>query len=273
MRHFLCVLLFVSPLFAQNARLITPAAEHERGSFFLDGFEYSYQARNNYVVVVAAHSVINHHYLGVRVRVVNLSNHMVTVKPEDISAEDKLAGHALAMVTAAELTRRMNRPTNWARLAVTPVAGGEPGKIVTSEMSEDSQGKWEDMVREMHMRMAAMANGGGASAGSDMRFASVRSAAAGGLPPCDEVCQLRNREASEQNILRQLQQQNTPDYVAQVALLANTVPPDGDVQGMLYFPLPKGEHEASSGKHDKSRQVKVMVPVGDEKFEFELAVE
>lgn len=273
MRHFLCVLLLGASLFAQNARLITPAAEHERGSFFLSGFEYRYQVVNNYVVVVAAHSVINHHYLGVKVRVVNLSNHVVTVKPEDVSVEDRLAGHALAMVTGAELARRMNRPTNWARLAVTPVAGGDPGRIVTSEMGEDSQAKWDDVVREMHMRMAAMANGGGTSAGTDMRFASVRSAPAGSLPPCDEVCQLRNREASGPDVLHQLQQQNTPDYVAQSALLANTVPPDGDVQGMLYFPLPKGEHEASSGKHDKSREIKVVVPVGDETFEFELAVE
>ncbi len=272
MRHIVGVVLLGCSLFAQDARLITPAGEQNHGSFFVSGFEYKFIAGNNYVVVAAAHSVINHKYLGVKVRVVNLSNHVITVKPEDISAADVLGGRPLEQVSGAELARRMSRPTNMARLAVSPMGGGEPNRIVTSSMTEDSEAKWQEAVRQLHIRLAEMA-AAGAVHNSDMRFADLRAPSAANLPPCDEVCQLRNREAAGTDVLKQLQQQNTPDYVRDQALLANTIPPDGEVEGMLYFPLPKAEHDADSAKKGKTREVKVGVAVGEEHFEFAFKVE
>lgn len=271
MRHVIGVILFSCSFFAQ-AQYITPAAEHNHGSFFVSGFEYKFIAGNDYVVVAAAHSVINHKYLGVKVRVVNLSNHLITVKPEDISAADVLGGRPLEQVSGAELARRMSRPTNMARLAVSPMGGGDPNPIVTSSMTEDSEAKWQEAVRQLHMKLAEMA-AAGAAHNSDVRFAEMRAPTAANLPPCDEVCQLRNREASSPDVLKQLQQQNTPDYVRDNALLANTIPPDGEVEGMLYFPLPKAEHDAESAKGGKTREVKVSVVVGEEHFEFVFKVE
>lgn len=271
MRHIPGVVLLSCSLFAQGAQYITPAAEQNQGSFFVSGFEYKFIAGNDYVVVAAAHSVINHKYLGVKVRVVNLSNHVSTVKPEDISAADLLGGRPLEQVTGTELARRMSRPTNMARLAVSPM-GGEPNQIVTSSMSDDSEAKWQEAVRQLHIRLAEMAAAGVAH-NSDVRFADMRAPSAANLPPCDEICQLRNREAAGPDILKQLQQQNTPDYVRDQALLANTIPPDGEVEGMLYFPLPKAGHDPGSSKSGKSRAVKVGVAVGDEHFEFVFKLE
>jgi hypothetical protein len=272
MRHIVGVVLLSCSLFAQTGRLITPAAVQNHGSFFVSGFEYKFVAGNDYVVVAAAHSVVNHKYLGVKVRIVNLSNHVITVKPEDISAADLLGGRPLEQVTGADLARRMSRLTNMARLAVTPMAGTDPDRIVTSSMTDDSEAKWQEAVRELHIRMAEMA-AAGAVHNSDMRFADLRAPTATNLPPCDEVCQLRNREAAGPDVLKQLQQQNTPDYVRDQALLANTIPPDGEVDGMLYFPLPKAEHDPDSSKGSKSREVKVGVLVGEEHFDFVLKVE
>ena len=50
----------------------------------------------------------------------------VTVKPEDVVLEDANGGRALQAVPGSELARRMRHPYNWARFAITPVAGGEP---------------------------------------------------------------------------------------------------------------------------------------------------
>jgi hypothetical protein len=52
-------------------------------------------------------------------------------------------------------------------------------------------------------------------------------------------------------------------------LLANTIPPEGEVQGVLYFSMPKltdGASISHTGK--KSYLVTVTVPVGEEKFQF-----
>jgi len=47
------------------------------------------------------------------------------------------------------------------------------------------------------------------------------------------------------------------------------VPPQGDVEGVLYFAMPKMTDKAPvSHNGRKSYQVTVTVPVGDEKFQF-----
>jgi len=55
----------------------------------------------------------------------------------------------------------------------------------------------------------------------------------------------------------------------QCEFLANTIPPEGDAQGVLFFSMPKlTDHAPISHTGKKSYLVTVTVPVGDEKFQF-----
>jgi hypothetical protein len=56
--------------------------------------------------------VLNHKFVAVKVRVYNLGQQSVTVKPEEVSVEDTLASQALAPISGTELARRMRRPYN-----------------------------------------------------------------------------------------------------------------------------------------------------------------
>jgi hypothetical protein len=62
--------------------------------------------------------------------------------------------------------------------------------------------------------------------------------------------------------------------VEQSAFLANTITPQSDTDGLLYFPMPKLVHDiplATNGK--KAGMVRVTVTVGEQKFQFILVVE
>ena len=59
------------------------------------------------------------------------------------------------------------------------------------------------------------------------------------------------------------------DVIDQSEFLANTVPPGGDVAGIMYFAMPKLTDRAPvSHTGRKSYLVTVTIPVGDEKFQF-----
>jgi hypothetical protein len=62
---------------------------------------------------------------------------------------------------------------------------------------------------------------------------------------------LRNREAGSPDVLAQLQRQSTPDYVEQSALLANTITPQTDADGVL-FPHAQASAERSSQRGKES---------------------
>ena len=86
------------------------------------------------------------------------------------------------------------------------------------------------------------------------------------------MCVLRMHETQGADPLMQLQRQTAPDTVEQFALLANTIPPRGNVAGVLFYPLGKmAERPTSTGK--KARALRVTVPVGGESFQFEMVVE
>ena len=80
---------------------------------------------------------------------------------------------------------------------------------------------------------------------------------------------MRNREIGDGNGPQLARRGAKPEQVEQAELLANTVPPQGDVEGVLYFAMPKMTDKAPvSHNGRKSYQVTVTVPVGDEKFQF-----
>ncbi|MGO9519138.1 MAG: hypothetical protein ACLPND_19060 [Candidatus Korobacteraceae bacterium] len=273
MRYFLCALLLCCSLAAQLQSPTPQASPAGNGSFYVNGIVYRYSAGTDYTVVTAAHSVLNHKFVAVKVRVYNLGQQSVAVKPEDVRVEDTLASQALVQISGTELARRMRRPYNWARLGVTP-AGGQSDD--TSPMSDQVGSQMFEMMRAM----AARANTSPApilSGSRSVLYTDTPGAlpSRAGITPrdCDTVCRLRNREAVSPDVLAQLQRQTSPDYVEQSTFLANTITPQTDADGVLYFPMPKLAHGelAKSGK--KTGAVQVTVPVGDEKFQFILTVE
>ncbi len=273
MRCFLCAFLLCYCLAAQDQSQTPQASPVGNGSFYVNGIVYRYTAGTDYTVVTAAHSVLNHKFVAVKVRVYNLGQRSVTVKPEDVRVEDTLASQALAQVSGTELARRMRRPYNWARLGVTPVGGqADEASPMSDQMSP--------LLLEMMRAMAARANTSPAPMLSGSRSV-LYTDTPGALPSratitprdCDTVCRLRNREAVSPDVLAQLQRQTSPEYVEQSAFLANTITPQTDADGILYFPLPRLERSAPGKDGRKAGTVQVTVPVGDEKFQFVLTVE
>src|SRR5208283_3216552 len=116
-------LLLGCTIIAEGESSIPQSPNLGSGSFYVNGIVYQYVAGTDYAVVAAAHSVINHKFVAVKVRVYNAGQQSVTVKPEQVSVEDALAGQPLTMVSGTGLARRMRRPYNWARLAVNQAAG------------------------------------------------------------------------------------------------------------------------------------------------------
>jgi hypothetical protein len=151
MRYFLCAVLLGCSLIAAAESSIPQASNSGNGSFYVNGIVYQYSARTDYTVVAAAHSVINHKFVAVKLRIYNVGQQSVTVKPEEVSVEDEVAGQSLTWVSGAELARKMRRPYNWARLAVNPAAGPPTDTPATSDMMNPQ-------LFEMMRAMAAKAN-------------------------------------------------------------------------------------------------------------------
>jgi hypothetical protein len=269
MRVLVGLLLLSGQLMAQQ---LTREATNDNGTFFIDGIVYRYTAGTECTVVTAAHSVLNHKFLAVKVRIYNAAQHSISVRPEDVVVEDAVRGQAVSAVSAPELARRMRRAYNMARYAV----GNGGGPTETDETMSPQ-------LMAMMQAIAAQDN-------------SNRMAASHTVPPqrnvlytdtpgaleegeanatvCDRACQLRNQEAKGTDALTQLQRQSTPESVEEYALLANTVPPRASVGGVLYYPLGKLAEGAGVAEHaKKGRLARVTVIVMGEKYQFELPVE
>jgi Putative Ig domain len=168
----------------------------------------------------------------------------------------------------------MSRPYNWARLAVN---AGQGGPQDTPPANDTVSPQFLEMMRAM----AAHVNGANTPMlprSSGALYTDTPGALQSQAPipttACDTVCHLRNRETANPDVLAQLQRQNSPDYVAQSVFLANTITPQSDVDGVLYFPMPKlsrGVPQAIHGK--KAGMVRVTIPVAEEKFQFLLVVD
>ncbi len=271
MRYVFCALLLGCSLLAQNESAPKPTSGDATGTFYVDGIAYQYAIGSDYTVVAAAHSVINHKFLAVKVRVYNVGTRSVTVKPEAIGAEDAADGRAVASIPGAELAKKMRRPYNMARYAVNSIGGESTDSPVTSDMVSPQ-------FVEMMRAMAARTGSGSVvmPGGKNLLYTDTPGAleSRGAVPlaaECDQVCRLRNRETDAPDALTQLQRQTSPDYVEQCAFLANTVPPHGNIAGIFYYPL--GKLSASGDHGRKGRLVRLTVPVGVESFQFVLEAE
>ncbi|HTV64849.1 MAG TPA: hypothetical protein VMD98_04545 [Bryocella sp.] len=262
MRALLCALLFACPLLGQ-----TVTRDPARGQFFVDGIVYEYAAATDCIVVAAVHSVLNHKFLAVKIRVYNASQHSFSVRPEDIVVEDAVGGRQLVATSAAELARRMRKPYNMARYAVNGIGGGPMDTTITSDMVAP--------LLSMMKEMAERTNSNAATVNSllytDLPGTLDDNGANAAPAECDQVCRLRNGEGQGKDALTQLQRQTSAESVEQYALLANTIPPRANVGGVLYFPLGKLSEAREEGR--KTREVRVTVPVLGDNFRFELPVE
>lgn len=272
MRHFFCVLMLCLSVAAQSESPAASAPAATNGSFYVNGIVYRYAAGADYTVVAAAHSALNHKFVAVKLRIYNQGQQSVTVKPEDVTVEDTVAGRALAMIPSSEVARRMRRPYNWARFAVNPVAG-EPTE--TPPTGDQINPQLLEMMRAMAARMNA--TGTPMLSGKGVLYTDTPGALHPQIPgptECGTLCRLRNHEAANPDVLAQLQRQATPDYVEQSAFLANTITPQSDADGVIFFPFPKLAHDVPLARNgQKAGMVRVIVPVGDEKFPFILTVE
>ncbi len=271
MRYILCAALFCSLLVAQDQTAFAPP--HDDGTFYVNGIDYHFVSGTNYTVVVAAHSIANRKFLGVKVRILNNGRHSVTVRPEDVRLEDAVAGRDVEAVPGQELARRMRHPYNMSRFAVNAAAGQAPEAGDDPEMTDTQHG---EIMRAMQQMASRMAN-----APPVLSTLSITEADpefdAGTVPGAfisDEVSHLRLKEASRPDVLLQMQRQVSPDCVEQTSFRANTIPPRADLDGVFYYPMGKlARDPAVSKKVGKSRMVRVTVPVGDERFQFILGVE
>lgn len=268
MRYVFCAALLVGSLLAQEPAPAPQAASPENGAFYVNGVVYRYIVGRDYTVVAAAHPVVNHKFLGVKVRVYNRAEHSVTVKPDEITVVDAISTRTLDPLPAASLANRMRKRYNMARYGVNASAPSEQEQPITRDMLGP---QYLDMMRAAHADAAAL------SSGQNLLYTDTPGALDSDdpsrPPQCDQVCRLRNREALG-DALTQLQRQTSPDSVEQAALLANTIPPGTNVVGVLYYPLGKlAEAATGPDRHNKGRLVRVTVPVGGESFRFVLPVE
>ena len=270
MRRWLIALLLCSCAFAQQPKSdVGPdfsRAARPRGWFYLNGTGHQFLQGTNYTVVAAAVPVLNGKYFGVKVRVINRGSASVNVLPEEITAEDSVSGKQLALFPATEVMDRLQRPSSMARLA--GMVAGEPPMGAAGP--HGGVPTMADLVHEL-MKEASAENPWNSIEASypTLTTRGAAPATAHSSQACDLGCDLRNREIGDGNSPQLAKRAARPEQLEQSEFLANTVPPEGDAVGVLYFAMPKLSDRAPiSHNGRKSYRVTVTVPVGEEKFQF-----
>ncbi len=270
MRGVLYALLLCSFVTAQD-RVPGPGPDfsrggRERGSFYLNGLGYQYIQGTNYTVVASAIPILNGKYFGVKVHVFNRGQRAVNMLPESVTAEDSVGAKPLELFPAADIADRMRRQPAWMRVAGA-AAGGAPSGGPGSDPGLPTMA---DLVRELNKDP-----GGGFMMGyadAPPPALTVRGeprAPAHASASCDLGCDLRNREIGDGKGPQLSKRSVRPEQLEQGEFLANTIPPEGDAQGILYFSMPKLTDRAPiSRTGKKSYLVTVTVPVDEEKFQF-----
>jgi len=268
MRRLICVLLLCSLAIAQEQWQgpdFTRAAR-EHGSFYLNGIGHQYLQGKNYTVVAAAIPTVGGKYFGVKLHVFNRGQKSVNLLPEEVTVADSVGGKLLEPLPATEIADRMRKPPAWTHIVGIAAGEQEP----PSRATQTGVPTIADLIRELSKDSSANAVMGYADA--PYPILSVRgSAKATGhdSAACDLGCELRNREIGDENGPQLLRRNVRPEQVEQGELLANTIPPEGDAEGVLYFAMPKLTDRAPvSHTGRKSYLVTVAVNVGEEKFQF-----
>jgi hypothetical protein len=267
MRQLLIALVLCSCAAAQGAQPIAgpdfTRAIRARGAFYLNGVRHQYLEGQNYTVVAAAVPVLNGKFFGVKVHVFNRAAASINVLPESIAAEDSVGARQLALYSSSEVNDKLAAPSALARIAGV-AAGGPPTGGGSSAPT------MADLVREIMKETSADGSMGYmASAYPTLTPRGPARATAHESPACDLGCELRNREIGDGTGPQLFRRPVKPEIIDQSEFLANTIPPGGDVVGILYFAMPKMTDRAPiSHAGRKSYLVTVTVPVGEEKFQF-----
>ncbi len=266
----LIVLALLAPsTFGADAKLPrTPQAQAEArlwepGSsfFYINGIAYRYAAGESYAVVAAATTGVAGKYLGIKVHVFNRSRQSITVRPEDIAVVDAIANRRLLPISAVEIVNRKRGQPTWMKFAGNAVAGGgEPtGDLVNPQ--------WNELVRALQPEVTSSARADSTTA----VYSSQKMQVDG--PDCDTACQLRNREVNS-TLSTGWQQQNLADSIQKTAFLANTIPPQCDIEGVLYFPMPRqAATDSHARRRSKSYAITITVPVAGERFNLDFPVD
>jgi hypothetical protein len=270
MRGVLYVLLLCSFATGQD-RVPGPGpdfsrAARERGSFYLNGLGYQYIQGTKYTVVASAIPTLNGKYFGVKVHVFNRGNRSVNMIPESVTAEDSVGAKPLGLVSAAEIADRMRRQPAWSRVA--DAVGGAPPQGPGSSPGVPTMA---DLLRELNKESGGngMMMGYAEPAEPTLTVRGEPRAMAHTSASCDLGCELRNREIGDGKGPKLPQRSARPEQLEQSEFLANTIPPEGQAEGVLFFSMPKLTDRAPvSHTGKKSYLVTVTVPVGDEKFQF-----
>ena len=235
-----------------------------RGSFYLNGVGHQYLEGQNYTVVAAAVPVLNGKFFGVKVHVFNRAASSVNVLPESITAEDSVKAKQLELYSSAEVNDKLAAPSTMARLA------GITLEVLPRWAAALPLPLWADLLHEI-LKEAADDSSSGYMASSypTLTPRGPTRATAHESPVCDLGCELRNREIGDGTGPQLPKRPVKPEVIDQSEFLANTVPPGGDVVGILYFAMPKMTDRAPiSHTGRKSYLVTVTIPVGEEKFQF-----
>ena len=270
MRGWLCFLLLCSFAVAQEqnpgAGPDFSRATRERGAFYLNGIGHQYIQGKDYTVVAAAIPTLNGKYFGVKLHVFNRGRQSVNMLPESVTVDDSVGAKQLELFSAAEIADRMRRQPTWMRVAGAAV-GGAPAAMPGSDTGVPTMA---DLLREL----TKDTGGNGAMGYAEAAYPTLTvrgtpKAVAHSSEACDLGCELRNREIGDGSGPQLAQRSARPEQVEQSEFLANTIPPEGDAEGVLYFAMPKLTDRAPiSHTGKKSYLVTVTVPVGEETFQF-----
>ena len=271
MRGVLCALLLCSVVVAQD-RGPGPGpdfsrAARERGSFYLNGLGYQYLQGTNYTVVASATPILNGKYFGVKLHIINNGKRSVNVVPESVTVDDSVGTKPLELLSAADIADRLRRQPTWSRVA-SIAAGHDP---VQGAGSASGFPTMADLLRELSRETSqnGMMMGYADAPEPTLTVRGEPRATAHSSASCDLGCEVRNREIGDGKGPQLAKRSARPEQLEQSEFPANTIPPEGEVQGVLFFSTPKLTDRAPvSHTGKKSYQVTVTVPVGEEKFQF-----
>ena len=227
--------------------------------FYINGIAYRFAAAESYAVVAAATTGLGGKYLGIKVHVFNRSRQSITVRPEDITVVDAIAKRRLTPVPAVDVVNRKRGEPTWMRFAGNVAGPGEPvGDLVNPQ--------WNELVRALQPEVTSSARADSTTAVYSSQKVQVDG------PDCDTACQLRNREVNSS--LSSGWQQNLSESIQHTAFLANTIPPQCDIEGVLYFPMPRqAATDPSARRRSKSYAITITVPIAGERFNLDFPVD